>query len=64
MLEGETSEYFYILQRVAQQGFMLSPTFFKVFISDRIIAVEAAKQAVKVGEDTISGLMFAHGSWG
>ena len=57
---GNIGIFLYILQRVAQ-GFMLSPTFFKVFFSVTIIAVEAAKQSVKVGEDTISGLMFAHG---
>ena len=32
---------------------------FKVFINDMIKAVEAAKQEVKVGEDMVSGLMFA-----
>ena len=32
---------------------------FKVFINDMIRAVEAAKQGVKVGEDMVSGLMFA-----
>ena len=57
-LDGETSKYFYILQRVAQ-GCTLSPTLFKVFINDMIRAVKAAKQGVKVGGDTISGLMFA-----
>ena len=32
---------------------------FKVFINDMIRAVETTKQGVKVGEDMISGLMFA-----
>ena len=30
-------------------------TLFKIFIDDLIIAVEAAKQGVKVGEDMVSG---------
>ena len=57
-LDWETSKYFDILQGVAQ-GCTLSPTLFKVFINDMIRAVEAAKQGVKVGEDIVSGLMFA-----
>ena len=32
---------------------------FKVFINDMIKAVETTKQGVKVGEDMVSGLMFA-----
>ena len=32
---------------------------FKVFINDMIKAVEAKEQGVKVGEDMVSGLMFA-----
>ena len=32
---------------------------FKVYIDDKI-AVEAAKQGVTVGEDTVSGLMYAN----
>ena len=51
-------KYFDILQGVAQ-GCTLSPTLFKTFIDDLIIAVRAAKQGVKVGEDMVSGLMFA-----
>ena len=39
----------------------LSPNLFKVFIDDMIVAVEAAKQGVTVGGDTVSGLMFAYG---
>ena len=58
MLDGETSKYFNILQGVTQ-GCTLSPTLFKVFINDMIRAVDPAKQGVKVGEDTVSGLMFA-----
>ena len=56
MLDGEISNY--IDQRVAQ-GCMMSPNLLKVFIIDIIIAVEEAKQGVAVGEDTVSGLMFA-----
>ena len=54
------SKYVDILQGVAQ-GFTLSPNLFKVFINDMIliVAVEAAKQGVTVGEDTMQGLMFA-----
>ena len=57
-LDGETSKYFDILQGVAQ-GCTLSPTLLKVFIDDMIRAVEVTKQEVKVGGDTVSGLMFA-----
>ena len=38
---------------------MLSPNLFKVYINDMTVAVEAARQGVAVGEDTVSGLMFA-----
>ena len=34
---------------------------FKVIINDIIRVEEAAKQGVKVGEDMVSGLMFADG---
>ena len=37
----------------------LSPNLFKVYINNTIIAVKAAKQGVTVGEDKVSGLMFA-----
>ena len=58
MLDGEISKYFDILQGVAQ-GCTLSPTLFKVFINDLILAIESAQQGVKVGDDMVSGLMFA-----
>ena len=61
MLDGEISKYIDILQGVAQ-GCTLSPNLLKVYINDTIliVAVEAAKQGVTVGEDTaVSGLMFA-----
>ena len=48
MLDGEISKYFDILQGVAQ-GCTLSPTLFKVFINDLILAIESAQQGVKVG---------------
>ena len=31
-----------------------------VYADDVVVAVEAAKQGVTVGEDAVSGLMFAH----
>ena len=37
---------------------MLSPNLFKVYINGMIVAVEAAKQEVTVGEDTVPGFMF------
>ena len=52
------SKYVDILQGVAQ-GCTLSPNLFKVYINDMIVAVEAAKQGVTMGEDTVSGLMLA-----
>ena len=58
MLDGEVSKSVDSLQGVAQVC-TLSPTLFKIFIDDLIIAVEATKQGVKVGEDMVSGLMFA-----
>ena len=60
MLDEETSKYINvdILQGVAQ-GCTLSPNIFKVYTNDMIEAVEAAKQGVTMGEDTVSGLMFA-----
>ena len=59
MLDGEISKYVDILQGVAQRC-TLSPTLFKVYINDMIIAVEAARRGVTVGEDTVLGLMFAN----
>ena len=58
MLNGETSKYVDILQGVAQ-GCTLSPNLFKVYVDYMILAVEAAKQGVTMGGDTVSGLMFA-----
>ncbi|MEP2874451.1 MAG: reverse transcriptase domain-containing protein [Hyphomicrobiales bacterium] len=58
MLDGEISKYVDILQGVAQRC-TLSPNLFKIYINDLIVAVEAARQGVTVGEDTVSGLMFA-----
>ena len=54
----EVSNYVDILHGVAQ-GYTLSLNLFKVYINDMVVAVEAAKQGVTVGEDTVSGLMFA-----
>ena len=55
---GEISKHVDILQGVAQ-GCTLSPNLFKVYINDVIVAVEAAKQGITMGEDTVSGLTFA-----
>ena len=58
MLDGEISKCVDILQGVAQ-GCTLSLNAFKVYMNDMIVAVEAAKRRVTVGEDTVSELMFA-----
>ena len=58
MLDVEIFEYVDMLQGVAQ-GCTLSPNLFKVYTNDVIVAVETAKQGVTMGEDTVSGLMFA-----
>ena len=58
MLDGEIPKYVDILQGVAE-GCTLSPDLFKVYINDMTVAVGAAKQGVTMGEDAVSGLMFA-----
>ena len=58
MLDGEISKYVVIVQGVAQ-GCTLAPNLFNICIDDLIVAVEAAKQGVTVGEDTVSELMIA-----
>ena len=58
MLDGEISKYVGTLEGVAQ-GCMLSHNLFKICINDLIVADEAANQAITVGEDMVSGLMFA-----
>ena len=58
MVDGEISKCVDILKGVAQ-GCTLSPNAFKVYMNDMIVAVEAAKRTVTVGEDTVSELMFA-----
>ena len=45
-------------EEINSLGCTLSPNTFKVCINDLIVAV-GAKQGVAVGEDTVSGLMFA-----
>ena len=37
----------------------MSPILFSIYVDDLIIAVEAARQGVTAGEDTLSGSMFA-----
>ena len=60
MLDGEISIHVQILQGLAQ-GCMLPRNLFKICIIDLIVAVEAAQQGVRVGDDTVSRLMFADG---
>ena len=60
MRDGEISKCVNILPGVAQ-GCTLSSNIFKVYINDMIVAIEAAKQGVTMGEDTVSGLIFADG---
>ena len=47
-----------ISQGVAQ-GCTPSPNLFEVYVDDMIVAVEAAKPGITMGEDSVSGLMFA-----
>ena len=63
ILDGEISKYVVLLQGVAQ-GCTLSPNIFNIYIiyiyiKDLVVAVEAPKQGATVGEDRLSGLMFA-----
>ena len=48
-----------IFYKELHRDVLLSPNLFKVYIDDMIVGVEAAKQVVTMGEDTVSGLMFA-----
>ena len=62
MLDGEISNYclLYVdILQVVAQGCTSSPNVFEVYIHNMIIAVEAARQGVTVGEDAVSGLIFA-----
>ena len=58
MRDREISKCVDVLQGVVQ-GCTLSRNAFKVYMNDMIVAVEAAKRTVTVGEDTVSELMFA-----
>ena len=59
MLDGEILKYADVLQGVAQ-GCTLSPNLLcRVHINDMRVGVEAAKQGATMGEDSVSGLMFA-----
>ena len=57
MLDRKASNYADIVG--VAQGCTLSPNPFKIHSDDMTVAVEAAKQGVKVGEDTVLALMFA-----
>ena len=63
MLDGEYQTVLIVCKELPRdelhRDVRLSPNLFKVFIDDMIVAVEAAKQGVTVGGDTVSGLMFA-----
>ena len=54
MMNGDISNHAQMLQAAAQEC-TLSPNLFKVYIDDMVVAVEAAKLGVAVGEDTVSG---------
>ena len=43
---------------------MVTYTSYLVYINDMIVAVEAAKESITVGHDTVSGSMFADDSVG
>ena len=58
MRDREISKCADVLRGVVQ-GCTLSLSAFKVYVNDMIVAVEAARQRVTVGEDTVSELMFA-----
>ena len=58
MLDGEISKHVDILPGIAQ-GCTLSPNLFKVYINEMVVAVEAAKRGLTMGEDMVSRLIFA-----
>ena len=58
MPDGEISKYVDILQGIYRHVCTLSTILVKVYIND-MIAIEAAKEGVTVGEDEVSRLMFA-----
>ena len=60
ILERVNIELCWYLQGVAR-GSTLSPNLLKVYINDMIVAVEAAKQGVTVGDDAVSRVTFANG---
>ena len=39
----------------------MSSNLFEIYINDLIVALDTARQGVTVGEDTVSGFMFADG---
>ena len=61
MLDWEISEYVDILQGELHRDVRCHLTYSRclVHINDLIVAVEASRQGVTVGEGTVSGLMFA-----
>ena len=58
MPDGEISKYVDILQGIYRHVCTLSTILVKVYIND-MIAIEAAKEGVTVGEDEVSRLMLS-----
>ena len=56
---GKYPNIYVDISQGAAQGCTLSPILSKLYINDMIAAVEAAKEGVTMGDDTVSGLMFA-----
>ena len=54
IMDGEISNYVDIYKEL---GHALPPNIVKVYINDMIVAVEPAKQGVRVGEDPVSGII-------
>ena len=48
-----------IFYKESHRDVRLSPNLFKIYVNGMIVAAEAVIQGVTVGEDTVSGLMFA-----
>ena len=62
VLDGEISKNVDIWQRTCTRMYVVTQPIqdtWYVYVNDLTVAVEAARQGVTVGEDTVSGLMFA-----